>query len=177
MHIQLVWKRAVDLEDGHDRVSVVIDDALDTNTHETASYSHVPSGNVLIQQSLQAGRIGQSLKRAEEKLEKERVLEVLKSSNPSTQTIAECGNPVLHACLRMRWEDVGTLHQGRKWKGSWEATAEATGRSPTSIDSSEHVRSDRCSASLPDGLVCLLIRHYKCAGSVLTRSCVRVHSH
>ncbi|EKM56248.1 uncharacterized protein PHACADRAFT_253274 [Phanerochaete carnosa HHB-10118-sp] len=40
--------------------------------------------NVLIQQSLQAGRIAQSLKEAEKKLEKERVLEVLKSSAPST---------------------------------------------------------------------------------------------
>ena len=38
---------------------------------------------MLIQQSLQAGRIAQSLKKAEEKLEKERVLEVLKSSTPS----------------------------------------------------------------------------------------------
>ncbi|KAI0341304.1 hypothetical protein BDW22DRAFT_1358787 [Trametopsis cervina] len=37
--------------------------------------------NVLIQQSLQAGRIAQSLKKAEQKLEKERVLEVLKSSS------------------------------------------------------------------------------------------------
>lgn len=36
--------------------------------------------NVLMQQSLQAGRIAQSLKKAEAKLEKERVMEVLKSS-------------------------------------------------------------------------------------------------
>ncbi|KAF7797696.1 hypothetical protein EIP86_008896 [Pleurotus ostreatoroseus] len=37
--------------------------------------------NVLIQQSLQAGRIAQSLKKAEERLEQERVMEVLKSSS------------------------------------------------------------------------------------------------
>ena len=41
--------------------------------------------NVLMQQSLQAGRIAQSLKRAEAKLEQERVLEVLKSSAPSAK--------------------------------------------------------------------------------------------
>lgn len=40
--------------------------------------------NLLIQQSLQATRVAQSLKRAEQRLEKERVLEVLKSSNPKT---------------------------------------------------------------------------------------------
>ncbi|TCD64223.1 hypothetical protein EIP91_004358 [Steccherinum ochraceum] len=39
------------------------------------------STNVLIQQSLQAGRIAQSLKKAEEKLQRERVLEVLKTSS------------------------------------------------------------------------------------------------
>ncbi|THH26632.1 hypothetical protein EUX98_g7558 [Antrodiella citrinella] len=36
--------------------------------------------NALIQQSLQAGRIAQSLKKAEERLQKERVMEVLKTS-------------------------------------------------------------------------------------------------
>lgn len=39
--------------------------------------------NVLIQQSLQATRVAQSLKKAEQRLEQERVWEVLKSSNPS----------------------------------------------------------------------------------------------
>lgn len=38
--------------------------------------------NVLIQQSLQATRVAQSLKKAEQRLEQERVWEVLKSSNP-----------------------------------------------------------------------------------------------
>ncbi|GJE98843.1 hypothetical protein PsYK624_150800 [Phanerochaete sordida] len=45
--------------------------------------STVQSPNTLIQQSLQAGRIAQSLKKADQKLEKERVMQVLKSSAPS----------------------------------------------------------------------------------------------
>ncbi|KAI0674708.1 hypothetical protein C8Q78DRAFT_1016369 [Trametes maxima] len=40
--------------------------------------------NVLIQQSLQATRIAQSLKKAEQRLEQERVMEVLKSSSSGT---------------------------------------------------------------------------------------------
>ncbi|GBE89335.1 hypothetical protein SCP_1503430 [Sparassis crispa] len=44
-----------------------------------------PPTNTLIQQSLQAGRVAQSLKKAEERLEKERVLEVLKSSVPTSR--------------------------------------------------------------------------------------------
>ncbi|KAL4252710.1 hypothetical protein ABKN59_004083 [Abortiporus biennis] len=42
-----------------------------------------PTTNVLIQQSLQATRIAQSLKKADEKLAQERVLEVLKTSSPA----------------------------------------------------------------------------------------------
>ncbi|KAI0938331.1 hypothetical protein AcV5_000035 [Taiwanofungus camphoratus] len=42
--------------------------------------------NVLIQQSLQATRVAQSLKRAEQRLEQERVLEVLKSSSGGRRT-------------------------------------------------------------------------------------------
>ncbi|KAI0826334.1 hypothetical protein BC629DRAFT_1455410 [Irpex lacteus] len=50
------------------------------NNH--SQHSSTPTNpNVLIQQSLQAGRIASSLKKAEQKLEKERVLEVLKSSS------------------------------------------------------------------------------------------------
>lgn len=57
------------------------------------SYASAPGGtpthpHVLMQQSLQAGRIAQSLKRAEAKLEKERVLEVLKSSSSAPSNSA-----------------------------------------------------------------------------------------
>ncbi|CAL1708402.1 unnamed protein product [Somion occarium] len=48
--------------------------------------STIPISNVLIQQSLQATRIAQSLKKAEEKLQKERVLEVLKTSSNTKRT-------------------------------------------------------------------------------------------
>ncbi|KZT66594.1 hypothetical protein DAEQUDRAFT_767823 [Daedalea quercina L-15889] len=49
---------------------------------ETIS-ANTANPNVLIQQSLQATRVAQSLKKAEQRLEQERVWEVLKSSNPS----------------------------------------------------------------------------------------------
>ncbi|KAH8089862.1 hypothetical protein BXZ70DRAFT_954193 [Cristinia sonorae] len=53
--------------------------------HVSSGFVPPASGttNVLIQQSLQAGRIAASLKKAEEKLQQERVLEVLKTSSPS----------------------------------------------------------------------------------------------
>ncbi|KAI0694498.1 hypothetical protein BC835DRAFT_1349209 [Cytidiella melzeri] len=55
-------------------------------SNQSQSGSTPTSSNVLIQQSLQAGRIAQSLKKAEQKLEKERVLEVLKSSSKASSS-------------------------------------------------------------------------------------------
>ncbi|KAK7685080.1 hypothetical protein QCA50_011917 [Cerrena zonata] len=50
-----------------------------------ASLNH-SNTNVLIQQSLQANRVAQSLKKAEERLQQERVLEVLKTSSNMKRT-------------------------------------------------------------------------------------------
>jgi hypothetical protein len=46
----------------------------------TGSGGHATSN--LIKQSLQASKVAHSMKRAEEQLEKERIMQVLKSSNP-----------------------------------------------------------------------------------------------
>ena len=67
---------------------------------ETIS-TNTANPNVLIQQSLQATRVAQSLKKAEQRLEQERVWEVLKSSNPSNSRLfQDCGHfhPRINSC-------------------------------------------------------------------------------
>ncbi|KAI0360276.1 hypothetical protein OH77DRAFT_1418143 [Trametes cingulata] len=55
--------------------------ALPTRSVSVSASAGSPHPNVLIQQSLQATRIAQTLKKAEQRLEQERVMEVLKSSS------------------------------------------------------------------------------------------------
>ncbi|KAH9932368.1 uncharacterized protein B0H18DRAFT_987818 [Fomitopsis serialis] len=140
---------------------------------ETISVSQT-NPHVLIQQSLQATRVAQSLKKAEQRLEQERVWEVLKSSNPSVSSVnglrrtrsisptkdaaapSSSGSSSSGARERPRERAAPTLPPRRKLSPPASTISGATTRSfesvaraniPSSLSRSRHVISPSASAT------------------------------
>ncbi|KZT07848.1 uncharacterized protein LAESUDRAFT_742648 [Laetiporus sulphureus 93-53] len=88
-----------------------------THAHHTSSASlSAPNANLLIQQSLTATRVAQSLKRAEHRLEQERVLEVLKSSS-DTNGRTRSNSPMVEERERERAASTsGSSSADREWE-------------------------------------------------------------
>ncbi|KAF4615789.1 hypothetical protein D9613_012356 [Agrocybe pediades] len=69
------------------------------NIHASSSKLPLHVTSTLMKQSLQASKVAQSMKRAEEQLEKERVMQVLKSSSTVSGSYSLAGATVTHSSI------------------------------------------------------------------------------